>query len=1508
MAYGTKYSSTWQNKNSGSCEIKIQKQGYSGSVYDLTPTGSPFEITWSQKEKNDLSVPLHVSTAVLRFYGDDNGEALSEESFDAPDKEYRVQFYVEGDLYWQGYLATDLRRDNPYTDKEVVKLEAIDGLALLENAELNLSGKTNLFEVLRRLVRGAQDLNIAANMEWYAYRSGNQIGGDTLPLKLYKVDEQAFDELEPIEGEDGEYRTTEENNARTILEAVLDRFGMQLFQNTSGDWVLRQRHRIAGDGSIKVWDGVSDVANNNPTQKDLTNDLSIKLQKDKPRSGVRRLRLSKSVYLYEKLGELIQNGGFEEDLTGWSVNEKCDGAGQSEVCSTVSIESYNNLPGDISQENQQAVLLEQDLEPGGVNPSEPPELMQTVPATIRDPGPRGAIRCNWEFAKRIISTEAKFKLSVGDYYAKRKTANVKSKALPADNGEVFIDKLPESDEIIIPNGTKLQVYNPSENPDFNSPIATIDLKKPAKGEDGVLKGKISEEIPEGAKVQYYTWTTSETEFSPPKRIPNSDFNIQNQQLILPVRTISGDKVTGQPYFYAKVELSVGSDQKVLLDNISLKVTVDDEVINSTSYTALDDQTGREEEIKQLIGDGPKVGHPKAIKFSGVDITNDWKEGPYSSGESPSGKSIEEFTAKHRMREQRDSLERLTHEVELRDGADISPEDVFDINGKLYTVSYLRRQFNGQRGDRAEVELTRLKDSGTAGLEQAFYEMQSGGGSSRGGSGGAGSGGSVGEGSGIWDEITNKPSDLFARNGDNDTYTSTVGLNNDDIDSAATDLTLNDLDVRNALLEINTAASEESATENGTVRDVDISANRFNSPNALIRWDETNDQWVAGTEGSLRRIAGAINVDIGNDGEVDINGLSTLKTDNDPQGVFSKVGSTTNLLADLAPLSFKAEDETISGLKTHTSRVVLDDTTLRTQGAATGFSSSGTVIDDQESWFEDLQVRGSLIAREFELRKITVTKGDRVFGPGGGKVESVSGSGPYTLTFAEPTGVQTTDICLIQESDLGSGDRTIIKQLELTVNSTSNRTKTVEVSVSNSTSEKPEKGDDLVVVGSSDTSRDSSVFLSPYGPFIDTLDGINSHADFNNRQPRARFGNVSGMPNIDGITPQDHGIWSDNAYLKGVVVAEDGIIQDSVTVGGTEAQNLADQSYVDSAETDAETAAFNYADGLDDSVRTDLNGILDDSLKNGTTVISGGVIDTDLVVLDSVAFSPVETDSVIGSINASTEGININASKLKINSNTTFTDGFDPSENTTTIRNDTQPSSRDNGDSLQKGDVWIDTNDGDAQYTYTGSGFKQSYTRIDGGDIVTGTVDANRIDTTQLFSLDLNIDGTFTLNTGKIVTGDGGFKIDDNGVSMQTGSFGYNQIAWYGDLPNQNNFHGYVRGQSEYYTGSFHSNLRVKAEDRLELTSEAEDVYIQPGPNGNVSVQESDFIIQGGALANLYEFNSNAYIDIQGRGKNSSEPPAPPSGKGRLYAKRSGSDGVLLFFKQPNGNVDQVNYE
>jgi hypothetical protein len=737
---GDKYKIEWSTPISD-CRLRIQKEGFGGSVTDLTPARNPFLLKWDRKNRPDLTLPLKVSTAKIRIIGDADG-GLLEEVFDGGDTEWPVIFErnTTGSYQteWQGFLATDLWRDNPNTDSEVIELEAIDGLALLEDRDLNLTQTQDLYTICRNTLRGLHPLDVAATMEWYPYRQGNQLNADELPLAKLLVDEKAFDELEPIEGGSG-FETTARRNQRRGLEAILERFGMELFQ-TRGEWRIRQRCRIRSDGTVNVWTDKDAVDNNNRSTRDLNRDLGNIGLADRPRSLVQRLRETQSVHTYDDLGELVRNGSFEGQgsgsLDGWTGN--------------ATVKNYDNtlLGGSATQEDTYVATFKGD------------KISQDVPAILHDAGPRSALGLEWDFVQSENSTpnqvwaETRIALDA-TWYVQARQLTVASDTDAASDGVIPLSSSLSGfeDTILIPQGAELPVHEFEGNP----ASTRITLTEPARAGDDTLQASIPVDLPSGAYIVYWFWSDtqqSETDsngntfsywglYFETTEYPGAidGTTLHRQSLQVPMNAPDGTDLSGKDISFT-VEMRTGA--RGWLDHVSAQLTIRGDPIDRTSYTALDDQSGREIRIKQLLGDGPTYEHPRALQLSGVEVTGDWKIGNYVYQEYPSGELLEQVTAEAAMRQQRDTLQRRTHTVLLKD-QEVWPQDVFTIGGDQYTVSYLQRTFSMGAED-AEVELTRLKDAGISNLERT-YQMDSEGNATPGSTGGtpARGGGAGGDG-------------------------------------------------------------------------------------------------------------------------------------------------------------------------------------------------------------------------------------------------------------------------------------------------------------------------------------------------------------------------------------------------------------------------------------------------------------------------------------------------------------------------------------------------------------------------------------------------------------------------------------------------------------------------------------------------------------------------------------------------------------------------------------------
>ena len=319
------------------------------------------------------------------------------------------------------------------------------------------------------------------------------------------------------------------------------------------------------------------------------------------------------------------------------------------------------------------------------------------------------------------------------------------------------------------------------------------------------------------------------------------------------------------------------------------------------------------------------------------------------------------------------------------------------------------------------------------------------------------------------------------------------------------------------------------------------------------------KWRLGVNGSGMAVGKAnptARLDVVGDAKFDLPNGGTLHIDDSLGG-----SGSVDFLNNAGDLRFSADNDGTQGnirfyTAGQTERVVISGSgdvkfneTIHSPNAQAGFGGSGTIIDRTDSWFDNITVRGSLLAYEFEARKITTSRGPLAVSPGGGKIESIEdlGGGDYRLYFAEAPGIGGGDILLIKEIDASGKSVAIASEAFFYVYDADGSNDSVRVDFrfsSPAVGSAQElidlfEGSDCAVVGNtSDANRDSLLYLDPYIPALDVLDGIKSKSDWENRSPQVRLGRLDGI-NSGDLNPSGYGLYAENAFLKGEIVADSG---------------------------------------------------------------------------------------------------------------------------------------------------------------------------------------------------------------------------------------------------------------------------------------------------------------------------------------------------------------------------------
>ncbi|MDI9549297.1 MAG: hypothetical protein QM346_17030, partial [Chloroflexota bacterium] len=181
---------------------------------------------------------------------------------------------------------------------------------------------------------------------------------------------------------------------------------------------------------------------------------------------------------------------------------------------------------------------------------------------------------------------------------------------------------------------------------------------------------------------------------------------------------------------------------------------------------------------------------------------------------------------------------------------------------------------------------------------------------------------------------------------------------------------------------------------------------------------------------------------------------------------------------------------------------------------------------------EFETGGSTVRREFET--------------GGSTVDAEFDTRVYAIdTRTDPTdddhdlyhGFIDGDALRAQQVNWDGSDYDVVRQVNLTVGRVLDLYTYTAAWVGG---DLPREGDDLVRLGSTDTTRQGSVYLTAddsNAPYIDVVDGVRTHAEWNTPgKVRLRLGKLTGITDAAfGGTLDGYGLWADNVYLRGKMV-------------------------------------------------------------------------------------------------------------------------------------------------------------------------------------------------------------------------------------------------------------------------------------------------------------------------------------------------------------------------------------
>ena len=270
--------------------------------------------------------------------------------------------------------------------------------------------------------------------------------------------------------------------------------------------------------------------------------------------------------------------------------------------------------------------------------------------------------------------------------------------------------------------------------------------------------------------------------------------------------------------------------------------------------------------------------------------------------------------------------------------------------------------------------------------------------------------------------------------------------------------------------------------------------------------------------------------------------------------------------------------TISGstiLGDSTSDSVTFNTGINTSpGFTSGFTGGGWRLSYSNTSssleLDNLTVRGTMKIFELLINQIRATNGT-LFVSSVGKVETVTGTSPtFFLSFDTGSGgtlghgFDVGDVIRAQRVNPGNPSSFVYRS-DLTVTGVSANGKFVTASLQGSTTA-PSGGMEFVRLGntSSLSNRQGTVYLTAddtNAPFIDVIDGVASHADWNaasgSNRLKTRMGKLNGITSTNFGALSGYGFYaSGSAYLEGGINAAFGKIANwEITTGAITSSNV-----------------------------------------------------------------------------------------------------------------------------------------------------------------------------------------------------------------------------------------------------------------------------------------------------------------------------------------------------------------
>ena len=250
------------------------------------------------------------------------------------------------------------------------------------------------------------------------------------------------------------------------------------------------------------------------------------------------------------------------------------------------------------------------------------------------------------------------------------------------------------------------------------------------------------------------------------------------------------------------------------------------------------------------------------------------------------------------------------------------------------------------------------------------------------------------------------------------------------------------------------------------------------------------------------------------------------------------------------------------LATSATGITVTGGTIENQAEHPSFSSGfqgdkWQITEDGNSEWENVLIRGGLQVYELIINRLHYQCGGLIIGAGAGKINTihVATVGSEQLEFEDPVGnsiLPFTVGAIVMIQDVDVNRTTVVKKIVRQVASIAGQVLTLTTTAGWLTTDDTgifAVGDEVVAIGHVSTAAlDSSIYLSATdsdNPFMRVFDGVDTYGKWSlgdKTTIKLQLGNLASLASYD-ILPASpgYGLYSDNVYLKGKIVASSGEI-------------------------------------------------------------------------------------------------------------------------------------------------------------------------------------------------------------------------------------------------------------------------------------------------------------------------------------------------------------------------------